>query len=182
MKPVAQLDFLAHPPRPWAGVALSSATALLLVTAALSCWQLEQSNRQDTALLNQRSARLLPPPPRKLSETERVRLAQAERVSGELRAPWSDVLAAFDEHGQPDIGLLKLEPDAKAGVVRVTGHARNTSSLFAYLKGLEADPRLVQVALTTHQTERDTPGQPVRFIIQAGWLAAPGAAPGKAVS
>lgn len=182
MKRVAQLDFLARAPRPWVGVALAVTAGALLIAVALSCWQLEQSNRQDSLLINQRSARLLPPPPRKLSEAERVRLAQAERVAGELRAPWSEVLAAFDEHGQPDIGLLKLEPDAKAGVVRVTGQARNTATLFAYLKGLEADPRLVQVLLTTHQTERDTPGQPLRFTIQAGWLTPAAPATGKAVS
>jgi len=182
MKRVAQLDFMAHAPRPWTGVALALGSSALLVGVGLSCWQLELGNRQDSQLINQRSARLLPPPPRKLSEAERVRLAQAERVAGELRAPWSEVLAAFDEHGQPDIGLLKLEPDAKAGVVRVTGQARNTATLFEYLKGLEADPRLVQVLLTTHQTERDTPGQPLRFTIQAGWLTAPAPTPSKAVS
>ena len=38
-----------------------------------------------------------------------------------------------------------------------------------YLRELEADPRLMHVALTTQQSERDTPGQPLRFVIQAGW-------------
>ena len=121
------------------------------------------------------AARLLPPAPRKLSEAERVRLTQAARVAGELRAPWGDLLATFEEHGQGDIGLLKLEPDAKAGVVRITGQARDAKSLFAYLHELEADVRLVRVALTTQQLERETPGQPLRFVIQAGWRGAPAA-------
>jgi Tfp pilus assembly protein PilN len=175
MKPVGQLDFLARAPRPWAGVLLASATAALLAAAAFGAWQLDQDNRQALAAVNERSARLLPPAPRKLSEAERVRVAQAARVAGELRAPWADLLATFEEHGQADIGLLKLEPDAKAGVVRVTGQARHAKALFAYLRELEADPRLVQVALTTHQAERETPGQPLRFVIQAGWRAAPSA-------
>jgi Tfp pilus assembly protein PilN len=173
VKRVDQLDFLARAPRPWAGVVLGSLVAALLAATAFSTWRLEQDNRQALAAVNERTARLLPPPPRRLTEAERVRLAQAARVAGELRAPWADLLATFEEHGQNDIGLLKLEPDAKAGVVRVTGQARHAKALFAYLRELEADPRLVQVALTTHQAERETPGQPLRFVIQAGWRAAP---------
>lgn len=176
MRPVPQLDFLALVPRPWAGFALAAVIALVLGASTFSIWRLDQGNRQALAQINERTARLLPPAPRKLSETERVRLAQVTRVAGELRAPWADLLATFEEHGQSDIGLLKLEPDAKAGVVRVTGQARNTKALFAYLRELEADARLVQVALTTHQAERDTPGQPLRFTIQAGWRAAGGGA------
>lgn len=175
MKTVAQLDFLAGGPRPWGGIALAALAALLLGAAALSSWRIEQDNRQALARLNEQAARLLPPAPRKLSEGERVRLAQAARVAGELRAPWGDLLATFEEHGQGDIGLLKLEPDAKAGVVRVTSQARNARALFAYLHELEADPRLVRVALTTQQLERETPGQPLRFVIQAGWRGAPSA-------
>lgn len=91
------------------------------------------------------------------------------RASRASCAPGADLLATFEEHGSNDIGLLKLEPDAKAGLVRVTGQARNTAALFAYLRELEADPRLMHVALTTQQSERDTPGQPLRFVIQAGW-------------
>ena len=172
MKNVPRLDFLAPPPRPWAGVALCVLAAAWLAAAAASAWQIEQGNRERLAQLNERAARLLPPPARRLSEAERVRHAQVAQVVGELRAPWADLLATFEEHGQSDIGLLKLEPDAKAGVVRVTGQARNATALFAYLRELEADARLAQVALTTHQAERETPGQPLRFTIQAGWRAA----------
>jgi len=169
MKPLPRLDFLARAPRPWAGIALCTIAAVTLAAAAASAWQMQRDNRDRLAQVNERAARLLPPAPRKLTEAERVRLAQATRVAGELRAPWADLLATFEKHGKNDIGLLKLEPDAKAGLVRVTGQARNTAALFAYLRELEADPRLMHVALTTQQSERDTPGQPLRFVIQAGW-------------
>lgn len=175
MKTLPQLDFLAGAPRPWGGIALAGLAAVLLAGVAFSSWRIEQDNRQALARLNEQAARLLPPAPRKLSEAERVRLTQAARVAGELRAPWGDLLATFEEHGQGDIGLLKLEPDAKAGVVRLTGQARDAKSLFAYLHELEADVRLVRVALTTQQLERETPGQPLRFVIQAGWRGAPAA-------
>lgn len=176
MKRVRQLDFLAGAPKPWPGLGLTAIAALLLGAAAFSAWQQEQDNRRALARLNEQAARLLPPAPRKPTEAERVRLAQAARVAGELRAPWADLLATFEEHGKGDIGLLKLEPDAKAGVVRITGQARNAKALFAYLHELEGDMRLVRVALTTQQLERETPGQPLRFVIQAGWRGAPSAA------
>lgn len=173
MKRLPQLDFLDGAPRPWGGFALAALAALMLGAAAFSSWRLDQDNRAARLRLNEQAARLLPPAPRKLSEAERVRLSQAARVAGELRAPWGDLLATFEEHGQGDIGLLKLEPDAKAGVVRITGQARSAAALFAYLQELESDARLVRVALTTQQLERDTPGQPLRFVIQAGWRVAP---------
>lgn len=169
MKRVPRLDFLARRPRPWAGLTLALLAAALLVAASFSAWRIEQHNRAELARLNEQAAKRLPPPPRKLSEAERVRHAQAARVAAELRAPWADLLATFEEHGHNDVGLLKLEPDAKAGIVRITGQARSTQALFVYLRELEADPRLVQVALTTQQAERETPGQPLRFVIQAGW-------------
>lgn len=166
---VRQLDFLAAPGRPWGGLVLMAAGLVLLGVLAASSWQLARHNHEGAALLAQRAARLSPAPARKPTEAERVRLAQLERVSGELRAPWAELLATFEEHGRADVGLLKLEPDARAGIVRVTGQARDSKALFAYLLALEADPRLTDVALTTHQTERDVPGQPLRFIIQAAW-------------
>lgn len=172
MKTLPRLDFLAGAPRPWAGVALAMLATALLGAASVSAWHADRDNRAELARLNEQAARRLPPPPRKLSEAERVRHAQAARVAAELRAPWSDLLATFEEHGHNDVGLLKLEPDAKAGIVRITGQARSTQALFAYLRELEADPRLVQVALTTQQAERETPGQPLRFVIQAGWRSA----------
>ena len=175
MRRPPQLDFLAGAPRPWGGIALAALAAALATAAGFATWRLDQDNRQALAKLNEQAARLLPPAPRKLTEAERVRLTQAARVAGELRAPWGDLLATFEEHGQGDIGLLKLEPDAKTGLVRITGQARNAAALFAYLRELEAEPRLTRVALTTQQLERETPGQPLRFVIQAGWRGAPAA-------
>jgi Tfp pilus assembly protein PilN len=173
MKALTQIDFLAKPRKPWAGIAFAAAALTWLAVQGAASWQLEQSNRASATLLARRTTQSALPAPRKLTEAERVGLAQADKVYRELRAPWSDLLAAFEEHGQADIGLLKLEPDARASVVRITGHARSAAALFTYLHALERDSRLVDVLLTMHQTERDTPGKPVRFTIQAGWRATP---------
>jgi Tfp pilus assembly protein PilN len=173
MKTVPQMEFLAPPARPWVGVSLCIGLAAVLALLAWSSWQIEDDNQRQAATLARRAAALAPLAPRKPTEAERVHLAQAQTVAGELRAPWSELLAAFEQHGGGDVGLLKLEPDARAGTVRVTGQARHSQALFTYLTALEADPRLDQVILTTHQVDNDTPGKPLRFTIQAGWRLTP---------
>jgi hypothetical protein len=180
MKRLPRIDFLRPPPRPWAGLLLAGAAVAWLATAGWRGWELDRSNHEQGTLLAQRSVALAPPAPRRPTEAERVRYAQASAVAGELGAPWTDLLAAFEEHGSGDVGLLKLEPDARAGLVRVTGQVRNTRALFAYLRALEADARLDRVVLTNHQIERTTPGMPLRFTLQAGWRRA--ALPGKEFS
>jgi hypothetical protein len=173
MKPVPHLNFLRLTPRPWGGVVLALAAAGVLAAISWHGWELERGNREEASMLARRTVAAAPLPPRKLTEAERVRFAQASAVAGELGAPWSDLLAAFEEHGSGDVGLLKLEPDARAGLVRVTAQVRNTRALFAYVRALEADPRLDRVVLTNHQIERDTPGMPLRFTLQAGWRRGP---------
>lgn len=169
MKRVPTLDFLAGAPRPWPGLLLCGAALIALLAAGASSWQAERANREAGAMIAERLARSAPPVPRRLSESERLRLAHSERLAGELRAPWAELLATFEEHGRADVGLLKLEPDARAGLVRITGHARDVKALFTYLLALEADARLADVALANHQADRDVPGQPLRFTILAAW-------------
>ena len=173
MKPLPQLDLVAGPSRPWAGLGLCVVGGALVAYTALAFWQADARNRDTSAALTAQAARIQPPAARKLTEAERVQIAAVARVASELRAPWSDLLATFEDHGHDDVGLLKLEPDARARTVRITGQARDTQALFTYLRALEADSRLVDVALTTHQAEREIPGKPVRFVIQAGWRSAP---------
>ena len=76
MKPLARLDFMARAPRPWVGLLLCTFAAGLMAAAAASAWQLERDNRDRLALVNERAARLLPPPPRKLTEAERDLVAR----------------------------------------------------------------------------------------------------------
>jgi Tfp pilus assembly protein PilN len=168
MKRPPRLDFQGGPPRPWIGLAACTFALLLLAASAWHGWRQQQDNAARAGALAQRQARSQAGAPR-MSPADRQRLAQANRLAAELRAPWGELLSTFETQGGPDIGLLKLEPDARTGVVRVTGHARNASSLFAYLKSLEADARLRQVALVNHELEQDTPGRPLRFVLQAGW-------------
>ena len=63
--------------------------------AAASAWQMERDNRDWLAVVNERAARLLPPPPRKLTEAEpyaREALEKRRRVLGDEHP---DTLAAM---------------------------------------------------------------------------------------
>ncbi len=168
MKRPPTLDFAGGAPQPWIGLAVCVLAALMLAGGAAVSWQQQQRNGALAAALSQRSAQRQPAA-RALSAAERTRVAQGERVMSELRAPWGELLSTFEAQSRPDIGLLKLEPDARTGLVRVTAHAKDTTALFAYVKALEGDDRLRNVSLVNHELERDTPGQPLRFTLQAGW-------------
>lgn len=169
MRAPAELDFLAAAPRPWYGIALAAGGALALALTAAACWTVDRSNADARLAGAAQLQRLRPPAPRTLSESDRVRRMLAERVSIELTAPWGDLLATIEEHGNDDIGLLKVEPDARAETVRITGQARDTKSIFAYLHAFEQDPRLSDVMLNSQKSERETPGEPRRFTITASW-------------
>ncbi len=168
MKRLPPLDFRAGAPRPWVGLSALGFAAVVLALGAGLSWRQHQVNEEVTARIAQRQA-ALSPAVRRPSAADRLRVSQSDRVTSELRAPWSELLATFEAQGRPEVGLLKLEPDARSGIVRVTGHAKDTAALFSYLKALEADARLRDVALVSHELDKDTPGQPLRFVMQAAW-------------
>lgn len=163
-----ELDFIAAAPRPWFGRAMATGAAAALLLVAGQAWLLRQDT-QRVALRDSRPAVTRAP----LNESQRRGLTQVKTLAAQITAPWSDLLAVFEQHTQADVGLLRLEPDARSGRVRLTAEAKDVSVMMAYFTSLEADPRLVDVVLTNHQLERDVPGKPVRFTVQAGWRPTP---------
>jgi hypothetical protein len=175
MKPWPSLQLAGRPARPWAGLVLAALAlpGLLLQLAALRQAQQAQAQARHD-LQTTRAATTTAARP--ASEADKRQLAQARQLLAQLQAPWFELMAAFEQHTRDDIGLLRLEPDARAMRVRVVAQARDQAAMLAYLQALEADPRLSDVLLLNHQLEADQPGRPVRFALQAGWRRAAGAA------
>ena len=173
MKTLPQLDFLAGAPRPWGGIAAGGLAAVLL--AGVASWRIEQDNRQALARLNEQAARLLPPAPRK-AQGSGARAPHAGRARGRRIAPLGRPARHLrGTRARATSACSSSSPMPRpAWCASPAGHAM-PSHFFAYLHELEADARLVRVALTTQQLERETPGQPLRFVIQAGWRGAGGA-------
>jgi len=174
MKRIPSIDFLAPPQPRWLGWGLAAAAAVLLATSAYNCWRIEIDTRSRSVRLTQAQAKQSPRAA--LSSADRALLVQARNIASQLNAPWDELLGVFEDRSMPTVGLLKLEPDAKAALVRVTAQAGTAEDMVSYVAALESDNRLAEVILASHQIERETAGRPVRFTLVASWRpAGPGA-------
>ncbi len=171
MKLIPSLDFIERSPaRPWGWL-------LLLVALPLFAWQgsryisaVELRDEQAVAL---KKADLASRTPRRtLSDGDVRYVTQASQAATQLAAPWNTMLAMLEEHRSENIALLKLEPNAKTGQLKIVGEARTGRAMVSYLQSLENDTRLSQVTLINHQLQKQTPGEPIRFTAAAQWLAA----------
>ena len=163
-----ELDFVAVPTRPWGGLLLAALALAAVGVVLVQAWLVRQQT-QHTAQRESRPAVVRAP----LSDAQRRGLVQVKALAAQITAPWSNLLAVFEQHTRPEVGLLRLEPDARSGRVKLTAEAKDTAAMMTYVTTLEADPRLVDVVLASHQLERDVPGRPVRFTLQAGWRPVP---------
>ena len=167
MKRLPCIVLLAAPRPRWIGWSLVGIAAACLAASGYASWRVELDTRARSTRLAQAQALLLPRTT--LSSVDRALLVQARSISSQLNAPWDELLGVFEEHSVPTVGLLKLEPDAKAAIVRVTAQAATAEDMVAYVASLESDTRLTDVILASHQIERETAGRPVRFTLVASW-------------
>jgi Tfp pilus assembly protein PilN len=107
------------------------------------------------------------------SERETKRTAEemkiADNIAGRLTLPWADLFDALETRSNNTVALLALEPDLSKRVLRITAEAKNKADMLAYVARLSEDRRLLNVHLMDHQMQAQTPGEPVRFSVQASW-------------
>ena len=167
MTRLPSIVFVAAPGPRWAGWLMATVAGACLTASALQSWHFEAETRARAARLSTteaaRSPRSSP------GSADRALLLQARNIAVQLSAPWDELLGVFEQHTPDAVGLLKLEPDAKAALVRVTAQAATADAMVAYLAALESDARLTDVILASHQVDRDTRGRPLRFTVIAGW-------------
>jgi hypothetical protein len=175
MKRVPSIIFLSRSRPRRIGWGLAAVAIACLGASACASWRLELDARAHEARLTR--AQAAQSPRTTLSAADRALLVQARSISNQLNAPWDELLGVFEDHSVQTVGLLKLEPDARAAIVRVTAQAGTTEDMVAYVAALESDSRLTNVILASHQIERETAGRPVRFMLVAGWRTTGTAAP-----
>jgi hypothetical protein len=93
----------------------------------------------------------------------------ADAIAQRLTLPWADLFDALEASSNNTVALLALEPDLPKRVLRITAEAKNKADMLAYVNRLNEDRRLLNVHLMDHQLQAQTPGEPVRFSIQASW-------------
>lgn len=177
--PQIGLDFV----RPSGGVARIA--AVLLVAGVLSALAVLEEQRGASREARDREARLeemrnmsrrtMPAIEAEEADTPEVRdqVKKANAVLAQMNVPWGELFAAVEMAQDDNVGLLAVQPDARARSVTIGGEARTLQALFAYMTRLERNERLRDVVLTSHEVKIKDPGQPVDFVLTARWVEAP---------
>jgi Tfp pilus assembly protein PilN len=93
----------------------------------------------------------------------------ANDVIMRLSLPWSELFNALEEANSSNIALLGIEPDAGKRLVRVSGEAKDSAALFAYIRILQANKAMTSVYLKHQQVQEHNPERPIRFTLDASW-------------
>lgn len=84
-----------------------------------------------------------------------------------LNLPWDRLFVALNSAGAEvragSVALLALEPDVRAGLVKLTADARNPDAMLRYQRQLEVQPGIASALLSRHEIVVDDPQAPVRF-------------------
>jgi Tfp pilus assembly protein PilN len=159
-------------PAAWA---LGLLALLLCLAAALAGWQLLSSRRAYEAQLNEARRRAdsqavapaqAPPP--------LIAAGQAAAVNGavlQLNLPWRELHDAVAAATPPTIALLALEPDARKRTIKLTAEARTGDEMIAYVEQLKRQELFAAVALSRHEINEGDPNRPIRFQLEAEWIA-----------
>jgi len=109
-----------------------------------------------------------PPSADEMQQTK-AEIKLADEVMMQLKLPWDALFGALEKANSDDIALLGIEPDAKKGLVRVSGEAKDFAALFAYIRHLQESEAISAVYLRHHQIQEEDPEHPVRFRLEASW-------------
>lgn len=159
--------------RVWLGLAVAAFAACIALLGQVLNSNTSQTQR--LAALKARSATPVAkaPPKADMSPGEAARARAVRQTAQKLVTPWSEMLASLETAPTKSVALIAVEPSVSKRTVRVTAEARSLTDMLDYLAAMQADTRMSDVVLVSHQIQTQTPGTPVRFLVQAGWGPAP---------
>ena len=96
--------------------------------------------------------------------------SRAIRVANELNLPWDRLFTTFEAEANRPVAVLSLEPDAVKHECVITGEAKNFEEMLAYYRLLQQKEIFSDLALHTHQINRQDRENPIRFRITAKWM------------
>lgn len=143
-------------------------------------WQLNQ--QLDQWQSDWQRLQRIPKSPRALKPEDKERLQLelrfANRVIERLDTPWSALFDAVEHAFGEQVTLLNVEPDTERREVRLTAEAKDMGAMLEYVKQVRQSPVLKDAYLASHQINQQDPQRPVRFVVNARWVAPlPEAAP-----
>lgn len=163
--------FHTHP----ASLALAGVGLLLCAGAAFGAWKLvEQQRLRDEQMrhVRERVAAMSARP----VEVARVVIpeAQAAFVNGavaQLNLPWRELQDAVAAATPRNVALVSMEPDARKQVLKLTAETKNSDDMVAYVAELKQQETFSGVLLTRHEINEQDPVRPLRFQLEATWIA-----------
>ena len=160
---------------PLLAVAAGLAGLLLCMGAALGGYQLIEQQRARAHQLNHLRKRqaALSAAPVAVAVTA-IPEAQAAFVNGailQLNLPWRELQDAVAAATPRNVALLVLEPDARKHLLKITAEAKNSDDMITYIEELKQQELFTGVLLTRHEINEQDPNRPLRFQLEAQWVA-----------
>ncbi|WP_229259777.1 hypothetical protein [Duganella aquatilis] len=163
--------FHIHP----AVLALAGVGLLLCAGAAFGGWQLAAQKREREHQLQHLQARVAAMSARPVEVTKAaIPEAQATFVNGAIRQlnlPWRELQDAVLTATPRTVALIAMEPDAGKRILKITAETKNSDDMVAYVEGLKEQESFTSVMLSRHEINEQDPNRPLRFQLEATWLA-----------
>lgn len=153
------------------------ALALALAFGLVSYYsRLSNANMQLESIVDKAESKLQQgrqPIERNASASNKDVIVYYNKIIQKLNLPWDDLFVILEEAKGENIALLGVEPNAKDAKVKLTGEAKDFKSMFDYVRALREQPVLRNVYLLDHKIDDQNPDKPIRFTLEAAWVAKP---------
>jgi Tfp pilus assembly protein PilN len=123
--------------------------------------RLEKRNEAALAKLDPRSFK----PARNAPAEE---LAAARETVQRLSTPWEKLFGALESAASDQVALVSIEPDPKAGTVKISGDSKDYLAVLTYVLNLSRAEALSRVQLARHELKNDAQ-KSVGFSVSASW-------------
>lgn len=100
--------------------------------------------------------------------------AQATFVNGailQLNLPWRALQDAVAAGTPSNVALVALEPDPRKKILKITAETKSSDDMVAYVEELKQQELFSSVVLTRHEISEQDPNHPLRFQLEAVWVA-----------
>jgi Tfp pilus assembly protein PilN len=163
--------FHLHP----AILVLAAVGLLLCAGAAFGGWKLleQQREREDRLRRVMERAAALQAAPATVAQTA-IPEAQAAFVNAaimQLNLPWRALQDAVAAATPRSVALVALEPDPRKQVLKITAETKSSDDMVAYVEELKQQELFSSVVLTRHEINEQDANRPLRFQLDAVWVA-----------
>jgi len=169
-RPTVRRALFLAPPGVWGPLFAALAVCGAALVHALDYREArEEVDALQAALRARAGAPVLQPVARRATPVSEQQATAVNAAVMQLNLPWRALHDAVREATPATVALLALEPDARKRVLRITGEARGSDDMLAYLEQLQKQQGFGAVTLVRHEIGEQDPNRPIRFQIDAQW-------------